>query len=349
MIERQRNDYLNFYKGIACFGVVFMHVKLPHYVLDGVIQSCFRFAIPLFFMISGYYAYDKERERVEKKLPKKIKNILKVSLLGCVYYFLFQVAIGLFGDSHGSWEGVAQRIGEMFTFQKLTDWLIFNQDPFINIMWFTFALLYCYIALYFINKWNLYRYIYLLIPLLIGANLLLGNILTLFDVDVPIIYYRNFLLYGLPFLMLGNLLHRHYDSIMAKINNQVCIGMIVSGVLISVVEWFLYGRQELYVGSLLLVLGAFTHTLLHPEWKGNSPLTRVGEKYALFIYIVHYSFIIIFDRLIRIVMREEGTIYFIVSYIKPLLIFVACILAAGIFYAILGFLKKGFGMRREMQ
>ena len=57
MAKGKRNQYLNYWKGIACFGVVFVHTRFPVEQLDGVLQTMFRFAVPLFFMVSGYFCY----------------------------------------------------------------------------------------------------------------------------------------------------------------------------------------------------------------------------------------------------------------------------------------------------
>ena len=52
---KKQNECLNFFKGIACILVVSLHVRFPVEAVDGVIQCIARFAVPLFFMISGYY------------------------------------------------------------------------------------------------------------------------------------------------------------------------------------------------------------------------------------------------------------------------------------------------------
>ena len=193
MAERKKNYFLDYLKGLACFGVVFFHVKLPHYVLDGVIQAMFRFAIPLFFMVSGYFCDTSDRDKLEKKLPGKCRHILKISIIGCVYYFIFQMMIAVFGDSHGSMADVVDRLRQCFNAKALLEWIVFNQDPFINIMWFTFALLYCYLILWLINHFDWYKKVFWLIPVLIGVHMVMGNILTLFGISVSKLYYRNFL------------------------------------------------------------------------------------------------------------------------------------------------------------
>lgn len=330
MVEKKKNYFLDYLKGLACFGVVFFHVKLPHYVMDGVIQAMFRFAIPLFFMVSGYFCDTKNRAMLEKKMPQKCKHILRISSIGCLYYFAFQMMIAVFGDSHGSMTDVIDRLHQCFNLKALLEWIIFNQDPFINIMWFTFALLYCYLILWLINHFDWYCKVFWLIPVLIGVHLIMGNILTLFGMAASKLYYRNFLFFGLPFLLLGVWIRRNQAWILSRFNTGLCTAGMVTGTFLSVAEWFIFGRQEMFFGSILFVSGAFAYALHKPEAKKNSFITIIGDKYSLFIYIVHCSFISVFDRFAYKLLPEGGmlTLY---TYIKPVLIFAIAVVGAYIF------------------
>lgn len=49
-----RNCSLDFCKGVGCIFVVFIHVTFPG-GLGQAVKSLGSFAVPLFFMISGYY------------------------------------------------------------------------------------------------------------------------------------------------------------------------------------------------------------------------------------------------------------------------------------------------------
>lgn len=64
-IGKHRNCLLDAIKGLACFAVVFMHVKFPGN-LGGVITIISSFAVPVFFMTSGFYAVGKNRGGVQE-------------------------------------------------------------------------------------------------------------------------------------------------------------------------------------------------------------------------------------------------------------------------------------------
>lgn len=340
MSKKQQNHYLNYWKGLACFGVVFFHTRFPIYTLDGVIQSIFRFAVPLFFMISGYFCYYEDRVAVEQKLPAKIKRIFWINLVGCFYYFLMELAIALLGDSHGSMADLAERMHMMFNKEALANWVLFNQDPFIYIMWFTSALLYCYLFMWLINRFNGYRLLYAFIPVLLFVHLCLGNAVALFGMETQKIYYRNFVLFGLPFFMLGNWLHKHQMMAMEKLSVKSCWKIFFLGAVLSVVEWFLIGRHEMYIGSILIVLSAFTLSLHQPEKKSNSFITRIGAEYSLFIYIVHYSFMLVMERFAEKIIVPESMGYYVYYFARPFMVFGISLGVAWAFYKLMSLLKN---------
>lgn len=340
MTKKQQNHYLDYWKGIACIAVVFFHARFPIYTLDGVLQSMFRFAVPLFFMISGYYSYYESRDVVAQKLPAKMKRIFWINFGGCFYYFVVQMAIGLFGDSHGGVEAAIERFHVLFNKRTMVSWLIFNQDPFVNIMWFTSALLYCYIIFWCINKFHLYRLFYGLIPVLLAVHLMVGNVLILFGQEVNKLYYRNFLFFGLPFFMLGNYLHGHREDILEKGNEMKCQVVFFLGLLLSIGEWFVFGRREMYLGTILVVISVFLMTMYQPEKKSNSFFTKVGKEYSLFVYIMHYSFIILLECFFDSAIQVESKAYYIYRFAKPFLVFGGSVVSAWIFYNVLHLLKN---------
>ncbi len=340
MAGRKRNHYLNYWKGIACFGVVFFHTRFPHYTLDGILQSMFRFAIPLFFMVSGYFCYGENRKLVEEKLPAKTKRIFWINLAGCLYYFVVQLAIAVLGDSHGSMQDVIDRFHMMFNKETIVNWLVFNQDPFVHIMWFTSALLYCYFLFWVINHFNLYKVFYGLIPVLIAIHLVLGNMLVVFRMEIDKHYYRNFLLFGIPFFMLGNWLHKNQGSILEKFNVEKCRVILLLGVILGVGEWFLVGRHEIYIGSILVVMSIFIMALHQPEKKENSFITKIGKEHSLFIYIVHYSLMLGMERFAEKGVSSGTTIYYVYYFARPFLVFGISLMGAWVFNKLLGVLKN---------
>lgn len=72
MLEVQyskRNEALNFLKGIACMGVVFIHIKFPGNTVE-IISKIFQFATPIFYMIAGYFSFNCNEATIKRKLKK---------------------------------------------------------------------------------------------------------------------------------------------------------------------------------------------------------------------------------------------------------------------------------------
>lgn len=63
----KKNRCLNVLKGVACIGVVLIHIQFPG-VTGLVVEKLSRFAVPLFLIIAGFYAYSCD-ESVVKKRP----------------------------------------------------------------------------------------------------------------------------------------------------------------------------------------------------------------------------------------------------------------------------------------
>ena len=68
------NNTLNLLKGLACMGVVFIHVNFPG-ELGQIVIALSRSAVALFFLISGYYLYWDDPKEIDEKMPKKLKNM----------------------------------------------------------------------------------------------------------------------------------------------------------------------------------------------------------------------------------------------------------------------------------
>lgn len=83
---RFRNELLNVLKGIACMGVVFIHIKFPGLVGE-IVSKFFNFAVPVFFMTAGYYSFGCTENAVKRKLAK----IIKIFIYAYVCFFSYHI------------------------------------------------------------------------------------------------------------------------------------------------------------------------------------------------------------------------------------------------------------------
>jgi surface polysaccharide O-acyltransferase-like enzyme len=65
----ERNKCLNLLKGIGCLGVIFIHVRFPG-IFGQIIHQLSQYAVPLFFMISVFFAFAASEATLKRRLKK---------------------------------------------------------------------------------------------------------------------------------------------------------------------------------------------------------------------------------------------------------------------------------------
>lgn len=282
----QKNHCLNFLKGCACFCVLYMHTSYDC-LFSSIISCLSRFAVLIFFMISGYYCFDNDREIVNQKMPRKVKHVVKLCIMSTVVFFLWDGVISniLFGNK----VNIIGFVMKSLTKENLLKFVLFNQPFFGGIIWFIFALLYCYLIFWAVNKFNLYRVAYILVPILIILHIVTRGYIQyngLIDENININWYRNFLFMGFPFFMLGNYIHKHEKKIIDQFNNKQLIGLICFGLALSCVERYIV-VLELFWGTVIATFCMFVFAIKNPKKKIIPIISDIGEKYSTQIYIMH--------------------------------------------------------------
>ena len=142
--------YLSYLRIISTFAVVILHV-VAFYVLKfeefpfktwniaHLIDSCIRFCVPVFLMISGALLLDKD-EKLELFLTKRFKRILVPFLFWSVIYFIYQ-----------NW-------GISFT----KNWKIISENFYFELMkgvsfhfWYVYMILGIYLFVPILRRWTM--------------------------------------------------------------------------------------------------------------------------------------------------------------------------------------------------
>lgn len=347
-MNKKRNYYLDFWKGIACFGVVFFHTYYAFYWGDrdvgNMLKAFFRFAMPLFYMISGYYCFYADDAVTAQKLPNKIKHIFNINVVASITWFLVQLMIGLFGDNHGGLTGMSDILRQIFIPKKMIFWLLFNEDPFVKILWFLSALLYMYLAMILINRFHLFKESYIVAIICVILHYLLGNLCKGVGVEINSMYYRNFLLMAFPFFMFGHYIHRKEEELLHQFSLKKCIIMLVLGELLTIPEWYFLDKTEISIGAVLAAFAIFILSLHVPERKARSIVTYIGTELSLFIYIIHMAVKLVMDKVAEKLFYQFPQIDLAYNVLKPFLCFGVSVVAGILFYKVMNDLK---GMRRK--
>ena len=312
-----KNTTLFFFELIASIFIVFIHCGFPSRL--GALVNCLaRFAVPLFFCVSGFYLLKKDAN-VIPRLISKIKKILVFALVTCAIYFIYSAIV----------------TNETFNFNLvyLFNFLLFNSVYFVEIAWFLFALLYVYLFLLIFNKCLNNNVFLIILSCLWVIGYILNNVFLRFDINLfgytfSYINTRNWLFLGLPCVSLGILLRKlfNYKNI-SNISYLLISFIIIFGAILSVVEYILLDYlQESYIGSLIIVFGI----LLLCEKNNNlfnCKLTRLKGNITLYIYILHVLIGIIVNTAFIKILRLNGSEKWF-TYSSPIIIALASVIVA---------------------
>lgn len=318
-----KNHCLDFLKGIGCIGIVFIHAKFPGNL--GIIISLIAgFAVPMFLMISGYYVNYDSREMVSKNLPRKIKHMLLLCCISFIIYFMYSFLTRYF---KGGLQEVNQWLHQIFTIKEVAKFVAMNNLDTISAgpMWFLFALLYCYILLIIINKFNLYKLAYYIIPFLFLFRILITGIS-----GYNWHYIGNFALGGFPFFMLGNFFARKKAYIF-KLDNKLLIFISFISALFGILStWIKFRINVFNFGIIIYAICIFIYAHNNPN-KTKYIIEKFGKKYSLFIYIMHPICIPVIAKMAKVV-RVSGSITF--GYFEPIIVAICTSIGAYIYYYI---------------
>lgn len=289
-----RNPNLDVAKAIACIGVVLMHCSFPG-VTGKFAAYLFKFAVPLFFMISGYFLYKPSLSKEEKvkNLKRKIRHIFEILIMAELLSALFFIIKDYLNT------------GEYRCILAPADFFIncFTGTFFNGTLWFLYSLLWSYIIIYLYQKITPFRFnnvnLFILGVVVFLIHILLRTIIKnteFYDVRM----FRNALMYGLPFILMGygirksetaNWYHR-----LSVTNPTLCILLYILGYIISIGEYALtHTSIDIYLGTILSTWALFTFCVSSSIRIENRLLVFIGEKLSLYVYIIHLFVIVIFS------------------------------------------------------
>lgn len=206
-----RNRTLDMVKAICAYAVVLLHVHFPGNA--GIIANVLaRFAVPVFFMVSGYFCFrgdDTEFIRTGKKIRHVLKLIL-VAFPVCCLWELIQNHID--GASQKEW------LEALVSGEHIRQFLLYNNSSQVKWhLWFLPALLYCYLLFVLAARFRICKQAYVLIPVLLLIHFGMEEFSTFLfpEKHFRVMQFRNYLFTGFPFFMLGHLIHRHQEKLEA--------------------------------------------------------------------------------------------------------------------------------------
>lgn len=275
--QKHRNLFLDLFRIVLVYLVVDIHfgINLP---ID-------RIAVPMFFMIAGYFLCANTHEEEKLKAKRLIKNSSKYLAIGILFYMTFDFIMIL------ATKGDLPRF-----FHNL-----FPNDIFKNIiilngpitsgghLWFLIALLIAGILHYLLIKFNKTKFYYIIIPVCLFVFFFFGSYIKLLDYNpLSVEFTRNGLFMGLPMTGIGYCLgkakflrKKHYLKWI-----YLLLGITMFGLQMLEVKLM---PMECYITSIVSAIFLLLFFVNLPSPKADFYYKYIGKGMPFYIYMLHLT------------------------------------------------------------
>lgn len=299
-----RNTWIDFIRFIAMISVFFIHCIFPGQF--GIyLRAANSFAVPLFFITSGYFCSFNSVE----KLRKKVKTLGSIVLISNIFYMIWDVLYIYLQD-----DDVENFLYEILSVKKWIIFFVFNESPLRGHLWFLGSLLYCYIILCAIKILKIdkkFNYTWILL----GIGLIVQFILTRIAPDKMLIIVRNWFFDGLPFFFMGYYFQDYKEKFQGKIPSRMPLIFIIV-ILVFLAEIHTVGTDRVYY--VMTIILSFLLFIMSVEADAKEPLivkylSNIYKQYGSVFYIIQVSIIKTYELLFD----TSNVVYL---WVKPLIV-----------------------------
>lgn len=298
---RERNHSVDILRFICAYLVVTLHVHTPYHSYTEPIARC---AVPLFFMMSGYFGNGGGKKR-----------ILKILIVSSFVYALLDILF--FGAD-------LMDKSDFSLWKTIVAIVLFNENPFAYHLWYLSAYIYVLLLVPVIRRYGMWRMAYFASPLLIAVGIVFGKYSDLlFQREYYEFLTRNFLFVGLPFYLIGHFMGKHKNRISR--HKEVFVLSVLVFLPLAIAEglWVNKLFGGIYISTVFLSVSIFLFTL-SCFVKREGMVSRIGRQYTLYIYITHLFWIKVLSLSMAGASGLWGGVYRMAG---PLVIFVISFLA----------------------
>ena len=317
------NKSLNILKCIAAICVINMHCTYydsskPGIIIDAII----RFAVPIFFMISGYYSYFKKEDiNKAEKYKNRIIKIVGLIILSWIVYVPSRYL--LFGRN----VGFIEYFKNLYNEESIFKLIFLNISPLAGHLWFLYALVYCYILVLILNKYDininkLYKYI----PILLFVSIILGEFSIFTGRQILPIYIRNFWMYALPYFLMGYLINER--KIYNKVSNKSIYLIGILSIISVIIERLGVSKYDMYIGTISLSIVIFIWCINNANISGFNILAWIGKNISSYIYLLHLSVLWILENM----EKQRNINVKDICYINTVMVFVITVIISVFIY-----------------
>lgn len=296
-MKKSRNIYLDLFKYVLCYLVICIHLVGESYWHFPI----YRLAVPMFFLISGYFSYKKQDQEIYAK--ESIKRNLKYLFVGFLIYIIFDF-IMCFVEGHG----VGYFWTTLFYENLFLDFVILNRPITYTgaQLWFLIALLIVSIVHWLLVKYNKTKFYKFIIPICLALYFFFSAYMYIFQsTDMPIRYVRNAWLFGLPVFGLGYMLAKFDFNKKSYFKYLYLVFAIIFFVLQIFEDQLLRFLSndsplniEMYISSLLSAVLFLQFFLGIKKSNCNWYYKWIGKNAPYYIYILHMAVAVVLSKFI---------------------------------------------------
>ncbi|MBQ7387017.1 MAG: acyltransferase [Clostridia bacterium] len=290
-----RNVFLDIFKFFLCYLVIAIHLLGETYAEFPV----YRLAVPMFFIISGYFNDTKDSSRRKEKAKGFIVRTAKYMLTGFLIYIIFDF-IMCYVDGHG----VGYYFTTLFYEDFLLEFLIMNRPITYTgaQLWFLIALFVVSLIHYVLVRFDKLHYYKIIIPVCYLIYFFFaGYMYLLQNTDMPIRYTRNALFFGLPNFALGYTLAR-FDFHKKPWYKYIYLTIGVLCFFLQIKEYALVKSEncslEMYVTSVLCAVFLLEFFLGIKRCGCDFYYKWIGKNASFYIYILHMAVAVVLGKLV---------------------------------------------------
>lgn len=290
------NALLYSFEGAACISVIFIHCMLPSW--PGILMcGLARFAVPLFFIVSGYYLCKGSEQEMEikRRAGQKAKRLGLILAQAALLYLVWSLIRAFL---EGGMAQVQAKLLEAFTPRQLFATIFLGDfTPIGGHLWFLAALFVCYGIVSCTGtallKKNTGRLAAVLLVIHVVGRLVCGLLSVDRLLGIPVyLWFRNWLFMGLPFFLLGDWFRQNQEILTRKFSTKSLLAAFSLGVVLTAAETVLVAAttgddRELYLGTFLMVFYLFLLAWKKPQQYREGILAKIGRNYLLEIYLLH--------------------------------------------------------------
>lgn len=262
-------------KALCALGVVILHAPLGTFTDYARLISSI--AVPIFFMVTGYFLYSADVQQTCNRIKKTIRKVIPLILLLQFFYFVLNP---LPSDILGNWVSYSL-------------WLLQGYKPTGGHLWYLTALLQAMIVFGFYIRWTKGDYVWVFI-LIWFLGFVVEDYRPLIFGSEQSLLSKNFLLYALPSLATGYLF-RKWEQKIVQYNWGRIVGIVIA---LAYINLFILSditafvsiifRPWLYTG---MIVSIFVCALKYKDWGKGSKMEYIGQYLSSNIYYWHEAFI----------------------------------------------------------